>query len=271
MGRLGHLPNPRLDAEFLFLGLSGWTRARLLAEPSTEVPASIAGPFHDAIERRALQEPVQYILGRTHFWRDEFKVTPSVLIPRPDTEVLVELVTARLRHVNDPLILDLGTGSGCIALSLLRDLQQARVVAVDVSAAALDVARENAASLGLENRAAFTVGTWYAGLDPETRFDAIVSNPPYVAQEDALTLAAEVREFEPHLALFADPCDDLSSYRAILSGATDRLKPRGLVAVEVGAGQAARVADLARSLGFEALEIRKDLAGIDRVVAGTRP
>jgi release factor glutamine methyltransferase len=270
-GRLRDLPNPRLDAELLFLETSGWTRARLLTESAGELPVDLVAAFRDAIERRARHEPVQYIIGRVHFWRDEFKVTPDVLIPRPDSETLVETAAARLRAATNPLILDLGTGSGCLALSLLRDVPGGRVVAVDVSPAALEVAATNARTLGLRDRATFLVSSWYAALEPGERFDAIVSNPPYVDRSEESTLAREVRDFEPHIALFAEHDDDLSSYRAILSGAAHRLKPGGFLAVEVGAGRASQVGDLMRSSGFASIEIRHDLRGIERVVAGVIP
>jgi release factor glutamine methyltransferase len=179
-------------------------------------------------------------------------------------------VAARLRPVAGPELLDIGAGSGCIALSLLRELKDARAVALDISADALDVARENARLLGLDSRIDLRTSRWLSALAPEETFDAVVSNPPYVARADALGLAREVREHEPALALFADASDVLSSYRAILGEVNRHLEPGGLLALEVGAGQAERVAGLVADAGFRSLEILGDLAGIPRVVLGRR-
>ncbi len=264
------LPNPLLDAELLFRGLSGRSRAALLSSGDASVSEDLAARFEAAVGRRLNLEPVQYILGTASFWRDEFRVTPAVLIPRPDTELLVECVAARLRDLDEPRILDIGTGSGCIALSLLLELPRAQAEAVDVSEAALAIARHNARELVRESRVAFTLSRWLDSVALDSAFDAIVSNPPYVARADPSSLPAEVRDFEPGVALFAEEGDDLSSYRAILSGLGGRLKPGGLVAFEVGLGQADRVAELLRAHAFGSIEITNDLAGIARVVLGRR-
>ncbi|MBX7184687.1 MAG: peptide chain release factor N(5)-glutamine methyltransferase, partial [Vicinamibacteria bacterium] len=153
--RLAALPNPQLDAEMLFRGLSGLDRASLLARGDDPVEPALESRFETAVARRERHEPIQYILGKAAFWRDEFLVTPAVLIPRPDTETLVEAVFTRLARVAAPTLLDLGTGSGCIALSLLRELPEARAVAVDLSEEALAVARRNAETLGLHSRIDF--------------------------------------------------------------------------------------------------------------------
>ncbi len=268
--RLGHLPNPSLDAELLLRGLTGLSRADLLARGDEPVDGGAVAAFEAAVARREHHEPVQYILGKAAFWRDEFLVNPAVLIPRPDTEILVEAVVARLRDVKAPRLLDIGTGSGCIALSLLRELPRARALAVDVSEAALEVARTNAAALGLESRIDFLLSRWLDGVPEDASFGAIVSNPPYVATAERSSLSAEVREFEPGLALFAEGADDLSSYRAIVGQIGNRLKPSGLLAFEVGLGQATRVADLLRDTEFASVETVDDLAGIARVVLARR-
>jgi len=268
--QLAHLPNPRLDAEMLFRGLSGLDRANLLARGEEPVEPALAAKYEAAVDRRSRHEPVQYILGTAAFWRDEFLVTPAVLIPRSDTETLVEAVAARLGAVPAPTLLDIGTGSGCIALSLLRELKDARAVALDVSEAALEVARENARRLGREARLDLRRSRWLSALAPHETFHAVVSNPPYVARADAPGLAAEVRDHEPALALFADPSDDLSSYRSILGELEGHLVTPGLLAFEVGAGQAERVARLLEAAGFRSIELLNDLAGIARVVLGRR-
>jgi release factor glutamine methyltransferase len=269
--RLFGSANPGLDADTLFRGVSGLSRASVLSGRDETVPPDVEARYEVAIIRRERQEPIQYILGSAAFWRDEFLVNNSVLIPRPETEILVEAVAARLRGVEAPLILDVGTGSGCIALSLLRESPDARVIAVDVSEPALTVARQNAERLGLESRTEFRTSDWLEALRVTESFEAIVSNPPYVARADKAGLPPDVREFEPSLALFADAEDVLSSYRAILDGLEGRLKPGGLLAFEVGLGQAERVADLIVKTGLAQLEILNDLASIPRVVLARRP
>lgn len=264
--RLAALPNPELDAEMLFRGVAGLTRAEFLTRGEAPVDPAIAARFEDAVARRERHEPIQYILGVAAFWRDEFRVTPAVLIPRPDTEILIEAVAMQLRAVASPRLLDLGTGSGCIALSLLRELPAARAVAVDLSEDALGVARENAERLGLNDRTEFRRSRWFEAIPESEVFDAVVSNPPYVARADASALPAEVRDFEPALALFAEPDDDLSSYRAIVAGLGRRLRPGGLIAFEVGQGQADGVAALLTAADFQGVEVRNDLASIPRVV-----
>ncbi|MEO8501959.1 MAG: peptide chain release factor N(5)-glutamine methyltransferase [Vicinamibacteria bacterium] len=268
--RLSALPHPQLDAEMLFRGVSGRTRADLLAHPDAPVSPKIEVDFEAALARRVDHEPLQYILGTAAFWRDDFIVTPAVLIPRPDSETLVEVVAARLRSLPSPTLLDLGTGSGCIALSLLRELPAARAVAVDLSEAALEVARLNAHRLGLQSRVDLRVSRWLDAIDPTERFNAVVSNPPYIGREEAAGLAEEVRDHEPALALFADPGDDLSSYRAILQTVHRHLRAPGILAFEVAAGQADRVAALLSDAGFVSIEAIRDLASIPRVVLGQR-
>ncbi len=262
--------NPALDAETLFRGVSGLTRAELLTWGDQPLSAEVAAKFESAVLRRERHEPVQYILGRAAFWRDEFLVSDAVLIPRPDTEVLVEAAAVRLRDLQAPLILDLGTGSGCIALSLLRELPGARALATDVSENALAVAAENARRLELEARIDFRISRWFDAIASTEAFDAIVSNPPYVARTEEAGLAREVREFEPGLALFAEASDDLSSYRAMVAALHPHLRPCGLLGLEVGMGQADRVAALLDLAGLHSIEVLSDLARIPRVVLGRR-
>jgi release factor glutamine methyltransferase len=263
--------NAALDAELLFRGLASWSRSDLLARAATTPAPETIAAFEGAVARRGLNEPVQYILGKAAFWRDEFMVTPAVLIPRPDTETLVEAVAARLAHVEAARFLDVGTGSGCIALSLLRELPRARALAVDVSIEALNVARQNAKALGCDDRIEFAVSNWLSAVPGAPLLDAIVSNPPYVDRGDEASLPAEVRDFEPALALFAEAEDDLSSYRAILGQIGGRLRPGGILALEVGHGQAGRVADLVVAGGFTSIETVDDLASIPRVVIARQP
>ena len=268
--RLSTSTDGALDAEMLFRGVSGLSRAELLARGNELVDESVAARFDEATARRERHEPIQYILGIAAFWRDDFIVNESVLIPRPETEILVEAVIARLRARRESRILDIGTGSGCIALSLLRDLSGATAVAVDLSEAALAVAGANAERLGLASRVEFRQSRWLDSIGADEAFDAVVSNPPYVAPADEASLPRAVREFEPALALYAEPDDEISSYRAIAARVPSRLIPQGLIALEVGFGQAERVASLLDRSGFTGIETLNDLAGIARVVLGRR-
>jgi release factor glutamine methyltransferase len=212
------------------------------------------------LAQRAERRPVSQILGRRAFWRHEFEVTGDVLDPRPDTETLVEQALA------GPFsrVLDLGTGTGCILLSLLAERPGAHGVGIDLSAPALAVAARNAARLGLADRAAFRQGDWFAGV--EGRFDLIVSNPPYIAAAEMAGLAPEVRDWEPHLAL-TDGGDGLGAYRAITGGAGAHLLPGGRLLVEIGPSQGVAVAGLFTAAGFADVRILPDLDGRDRVVA----
>lgn len=269
--RLSHLGSPAQDAEMLFRGITGMSRAALLANSGEVASTEDAERFEEALRRREGHEPIQYILGVAAFWRDDFVVNRSVLIPRLETEILIEAVAKRTSHSHAAALLDLGTGSGCIVLSLLRELPLARAMAVDRSASALEVAAENARRLGLTSRVALRLSRWFDAIEPGSTFDAIVSNPPYVARGDQAELPREVRDFEPEMALFAEASDDLSSYREITRDVVRHLKPAGLLAFEVGQGQASGVADLVAAAGLGSIEILDDLARIPRVVVGRRP
>lgn len=222
-----------------------------------------ASAFAGLVERRAGREPIQYILGTEEFLGMTFRVSPAVLIPRLDTEVLVRETAARLSGATR--IADIGTGSGAIAVGLATLLPQATVVAVDISAAALEVAASNAARAGVAGRVEFRQGDLLEPLADE-RFDAIVSNPPYIPEGDMPGLMPEVRRWEPSIALVAGP-DGLDVYRRLVAGATGHLNSGGFLAVEVGIGQAAQVAELFAGAGL-AVETRRDSAGIERVVVG---
>ncbi|WP_299815124.1 peptide chain release factor N(5)-glutamine methyltransferase [uncultured Jannaschia sp.] len=212
------------------------------------------------IARRAAREPVSHILGRRAFWNHEFRVTADVLDPRPETETLVEQALA----APFARVLDLGTGSGCILLSLLAERPAATGLGTDLSEAALDVARENAAALGLADRAAFRRADWLAGV--EGRFDLVVSNPPYIAEAELPALAPELG-FEPALAL-SPGGDGLDAYRTIARDAPERLTPGGRLMVEIGPTQADAVSALFAGAGLTDIAVCRDLAGRDRVVAG---
>lgn len=250
--------SPRLDAELLLVEATGWGRARLAAGPEAEIPAAAARRFAEAVRRRLRREPLAYIVGRKGFRGIELEVDPRVLVPRPETELLVELAV----ELGPRRVLDVGTGSGAIALAIADELSGCEVVATDTSAVALGVARGNAERLGLGERVEFVE----AMLPPELGgFDLLVANLPYVAERDWGGLAPEVREWEPRAALLAGP-DGLDVLRVAVPAAAG-VAP--VAAFEVGAGQAPAVGEMLFEAGFGAVETRADLAGIPRVVVGS--
>jgi release factor glutamine methyltransferase len=221
--------------------------------------------LHRDVLRRAAHEPTAYILGRREFWSLNFKVTSDVLIPRPDSETLVSHALDLSPSRDHPYaVLDLGTGSGCLLLSYLSERPNATGLGIDASAAALAVARENAAELGLSGRARFAIGDWGDGVD--ARFDLILCNPPYIGERELGDLAVEVRDHEPHGALFAGR-DGLSAYVRIVPQVRGLLRPGGVAVIESGKGQAGAIAGLCAAQGLEVIGIRDDLGGIARSIA----
>jgi release factor glutamine methyltransferase len=255
-----------LDAELLLRHVSGWDRAALLARPEAEVPADATRRFLVLVEERARRRPLQHLTGVQAFWRHEFRVTPDVLIPRPETEVLVEAALELLPGTGVPVVVDVGTGTGCIALTLAAERSAAEIHATDISRAALDVAEENARRLDLASRVRFHCGDL---LDPVAdlagRVDMVVCNPPYVSAEDAAALEPEVRDHEPPLALFP-PGDAYAIYRMLVPEAARTLQPGGHLLLEVGAGMSDRVARLCADGGFRVERVIPDLQSIPRVV-----
>jgi release factor glutamine methyltransferase len=251
--------SPRLDAELLLCEAMGCERARLAVDSEAEVPAAAARRFGETVRRRLRREPVAYILGRKGFRQVELEVDRRVLIPRPETELLVELAV----ELEPRRVLDVGTGSGAVALAIAAELPECEVTATDTSAAALEVTRGNAARLGLAER----VELVEAMLPPEPGgFDLLVANLPYVSEADWGGLEPEVTEWEPREALLAGP-DGLDVLRVAIPAAAG-IAP--VVAFEVGAGQAPAVSELLFEAGFGSVESRADLAGIPRVVRGSR-
>jgi release factor glutamine methyltransferase len=256
--------SPRLDAELLLADAARVDRARLEADPEAGVDAAAARRFGAMVRRRIDREPVAYILGRRGFRRIEVIADRRALIPRPETELLVEVALELRPHT----VLDVGTGSGAVALALADELPAVAVVATDTSSDALAIARANAERLGSTHRVRLEAGTVPTG----ERFDLLVANLPYVAEGEWEGLAPEITRYEPRDALVAGPTgleaiESLLDRVATVGGAT-RV---GALALEVGAGQAATVADLVRAAGYESVEVRLDLAGIDRVIVGRRP
>jgi release factor glutamine methyltransferase len=274
--RAAGVGEPRLDAEVLLAYVTGRSRASLIADAEAGLSAAEARRYGELVRRRLRREPVAYIVGTKGFRRIELAVDQRVLVPRPETELLVEVALER----GPRRVLDVGTGSGAIALAVADELPEAEVVATDTSPAALEVARANAERLGLDARVRFEAGTVPAGES----FDLVLANLPYVAERDWAGLEPEVTQWEPRAALLAGD-DGLDAYRALLAplaeGPAECLRPTfsdqatpveaaAAIALEIGAGQAVEVAELLRDAGFEEIEVRRDLAGLERVVMGVR-
>ena len=255
---------PASEARLLLGALLGCSTAQIAAYPERALAPGLAARFADLLERRAAGEPVAYLLGTREFFGRDFRVTPAVLIPRPETELIVELVLARVA-TNDgaPRILDLGTGSGVLAVTLALELPGARLTALDRSAEALDIARVNAAALGAQ--VDFIESDWFAAVDG-AGFDFIVSNPPYIAADDPHLAEGDVR-FEPTGAL-ASGRTGLDDLARIVAGAPAFLMPGGWLMMEHGYDQAASVRALLAGAGFDAVASARDLAGIERVSYG---
>ncbi|MGC1462936.1 MAG: peptide chain release factor N(5)-glutamine methyltransferase [Terracidiphilus sp.] len=263
-----HPERARRDAELLVLHLIQRDRAFLAANPQAKLSAEGAVRYYALIERRLAGEPIQYITGDAEFYGLPFRVNRNVLIPRPETEHLVEKVLALAASFERPRIVDVGTGSGAIAVALAHSLSAAQISAVDVSAAALGVARENAIRNGVADRVRFGEGDLLGPVADEL-FEIVVSNPPYVAEGDRNSLAVEVRDYEPGVALFAG--SGLDIYRRLIPSAWAALVPGGYLALEIGCGQGSAVAGLLADSGCEQVEFAADLQGIPRVACGQRP
>ena len=257
---------PRLDAELLLAATLGLDRVGLYVNFERPLQADELAAFRGRVKRRAGREPLAYILGHTEFWSLPLKVTPAVLIPRPDTELLVEEALPRLGD-GPRQILDIGTGSGALAIALAHERPECAVTAIDVSMAALAVARDNSRINGVADRVVL-VHRDLAEL-PAGPFDLIVANPPYIPSGELATLMPEVRDFEPPLALDGG-ADGLAAYRAIAAQADTVMTNGGWLLVEVGAGQAAAVQTLFAAAGLTDIFVSRDLAGIERVVGGRR-
>ena len=264
----GHSQSPRLDAELLLAEALGARREDLFAAPERTLSRDEAARFDALVGRRQKQEPVAYILGRRAFRTIELEVTDNVLIPRPETETLVEVCLEKLaeRGAVEPFVLDIGTGSGAIALALATEHPTVRVVATDVHPAPLDVARRNVRALGFEDRVTLLVSDVFDDLPPGLRFDLIVSNPPYVTPEALRRLRVEVRGFEPHTALRAEE-GGMQFYRRIVPQAPGWLNPGGHVAVEIAEHKAVEViTEFVVAGRYEQIDVRDDLGGLPRVV-----
>lgn len=256
--------NPRLDAELLLCAVLHCERIRLYTDFDKPLEPSELARYREYVVRRAAREPVAYILGKKGFLQYEFKVTKDTLVPRPETELLVEHILAACADRPSCRILDLGCGSGAIVVSLLAGLPQAEGIGVDISEGAAAVARENAAKMGVADRCRILVSDLFEALPQEMRFDIIVSNPPYIPTGDLAGLQAEVR-MEPAGALDGGK-DGLAFYRCILQQGPDRLESDGLFAFEIGIGQAHAVTQLCRRAGYTSVKVCRDYGHIERMV-----
>jgi release factor glutamine methyltransferase len=258
--------SPRLNAEMLLMFVLGVGRAYLYGHPERELTPQEEDSYAEAIAERARGVPAQYIIGHQEFWGLDFVVTPAVLIPRPETEHVVEAALELAQGIERPRIVDVGTGSGCIALALASELKRAEIDAVDISADALEIAKANAARLQLADRVRFRTGNLLEGFGAE-EFDLVVSNPPYVGECEADKVQAEVRKFEPHVAVFGGP-QGTEIVTRLLEQAHRVLKPRGHVLVEIGFSQSEKVQQLAKN--FEEVRFAEDLQGIPRVLVARK-
>jgi len=264
-------PDPALDAELLLRHTLGWDRAAVLARGGDALAAADERRFFALVDQRAARRPLQHLTGTQAFWRHEFLVTPDVLVPRPETEILVQAALELMRGRDAPVVVDVGTGSGCIALSIAAERPDAAVHAIEVSPAALAVARENARRLGLQALVEMHEGDLLAPVAHlEGRVDLVASNPPYVDPSEIPMLSPEVRDHEPRRALLAaEP--PYGIYQRLARESCRLLRPGGHLLVEVGQGMAETVAQAFVAAGLLAVETRPDLAGIARVVFARRP
>ena len=260
--------SPRLDVELLLGLVLKLDRVQLIVDADRPLSKDELAAYRALHRRRRAGEPVAYLRGVREFYGRNFRVDARVLVPRPETEILVETALRRTRALSlSARVLDLCTGSGCVAITLARERPTTRVVAVDLSEGALVVARENATRLGVTHQIALLRSDLYAALDPGARFDLITANPPYISELEIPSLPPDVRDFEPRLAL-AGGEDGLAVVRRVVLGARSFLAPGGVLALEVGAGQAPEVQALFEQGGFTAIERQRDYAGHERVVSG---
>ncbi len=262
------LETPRLDARVLVAAALNIDKTRLFSHPEQPISDHQCLAVHGFIQRRLGREPVARIVGEREFWSLTFKVDASTLVPRPDSETLVEAILKRTDNRAGRIsILDMGTGSGCLVLALLSELSRATAVGVDISARTLDIATQNARFLGLDQRVRFLRSNWCDGLAADARgpFDIIISNPPYIAVGDLKKLDPDVAEFDPHGALSGGD-DGLQAYRELLPGLSRYLAKTGIAGLEIGWDQAGAVKNIADQAGLSCLETVQDMAGRDRVL-----
>lgn len=270
--RAADLEPAHREAEWLLAAALNTDCTNLYLRRERRLQPDEQAKFDAFLSRRLKREPLQYILGVCEFYGFEFVVSPAVLIPRPETELLVEKVVELAAKFSSPRIIDLGTGSGCIAVSLAKLLATVRLVATDISAAALEMARSNAKRLGVAERIEFrlTDMTQPEAFSSSEPFDIVVSNPPYVLETERASLQPEIRDWEPAAALYVGE-DGLKFYRCIIDYCHEHLRAGGLVACEMASQRSAAIGELFREAGFHHVQIIKDLAGLERHLIGQRP
>jgi len=256
------ISDARREARLLTASALGWDAARVLGFPEVGLSRVECECLEALIARRSAREPISRILGYREFWSLRFLLSAETLDPRPDSETLIEAALAALTDIRRPhRILDFGTGSGCLLLTLLSELPNATGTGIDLSEGALETARRNAAALGLVGRARFACGYWGEGVSGQ--WDVILANPPYIAADEIDRLAPEVARFEPRRALDGGP-DGLAAYRALAPAIVRLLAPAGIAVVETGAGQAQKVSGIMAGAGLALRAVRHDLSGVDR-------
>ena len=268
---MDQLGNPKLEAELLLAHVLELDRMKLYLQLDRPLTKNERESYKLLLRRRVEGEPVSYILGYRDFYRHRFVVSPAVLIPRSDTEVLVELVSKAAFQMNAPRILEVGTGSGCIAISLASEVPTSTVVAWEICTRALDVARQNMAEISVQNLTLLQRDALADGVFQGDVFDIIVSNPPYVAKYEVELMSRETINYEPKLALFSGDDDGLAFYEVFARQSQVALREGGKIFLEIGLNQAAKVAELLKDANWRKIEIVKDLAGHDRVVCAERP
>ncbi|MGC1106571.1 MAG: peptide chain release factor N(5)-glutamine methyltransferase [Candidatus Acidiferrales bacterium] len=275
MGRLQEMqvPSFTLAAELLLMHTLGRDRAWVYSHPEASLDGEASRKFFELVAQRASGVPTQYLTGKQEFWGLEFEITPAVLIPRPETEHVVEVAMERLgeeRRKENLRIADIGTGSGCIAVALAHELRGAEILATDISGAALEIARRNAKRHGVSERIRFVeCDLLDAAAAEERRFDLIVSNPPYVARAEELQLPKEVREHEPREALFGGVTGP-EIYARLIAEAAQHLRSGGLLVVEIGYGALEAVRPIFDNASWKEIRVTNDLAGIPRIISAER-
>ncbi len=258
------LATPSLDARILTLAATGISLEKMICNPGHPLSGRQRNILEDFAARRLRHEPVSRIIGKREFMGRDFTITPHVLDPRPDSEILVETALTCLPE-RPAAILDLGTGSGCLLVSILAQAPQTRGIGIDTSEKALECARANAISHAVHKRAGFICGNWYSSV--RCKFDLIISNPPYISQADIPALAADVRDYDPRRALDGG-ADGLNAYREILGNIAQVIKPGGWLVMEFGLAQSDALVVMMKGAGFEKTEVIKDMSGHFRVLKG---
>ena len=259
---------PSLDARLLLAHALNYSQEKLLINYDKELERDIKIRFFEFVARREEQEPIAYILGRQELYGLEFAVNKHVLIPRPETELIIDILkedSVRKGQNDNIEILELGIGSGAISVCLAKEILLANITAIEVSDEAIDIAQSNILKHKVQNQVKILKSDWYSALDKEKKYDYIVSNPPYICRSEIYQMSKEVIDFEPDLALYADN-EGLSSYQAIIQNAKNFLKNDGKLVFEIGYSQKNMILDLLKREGFENTSVKQDLSGLDRIM-----